>query len=325
MPNGGVQVPFYNVFHGNDVVTTAADARMQNLIYVDAPAYHSVFLANIFSNTSGRPIENLLAGGTIGTVIDESASSLVRGDFDGNSHPDLLVHWKASGLNRLYLNNPDRSVTIVENSIAAAAVNASSDHVLASDLNGDGYADVLFHWNADGTNRLFLGSASGSFTQSADPIDPLLVNGNPDIVLTSDFDGDGRADLLFYWKVSGTNRFFYGTAEGGLTARLDPIGPTAINGSPDQVVVGDYDGDGKSDLLFYWNATRLNRFQFGHGTGFVAAVNDLSSPSASVGTSDRILSFDANFDGSDDVDYLQTATGTTELHLGRPSRAFSRD
>lgn len=68
---------------------------------------------------------------------------------------------------------------------------------------------------------------------------------------------DGRADVLFHWKSTGTNRMYLSNAldgaGGAFSERLNPIGVTSINSTPNKVLVGNFDGgDAKSDLLFFW-------------------------------------------------------------------------
>lgn len=104
------------------------------------------------------------------------------------------------------------------------------------------------------------------------PIPAGAVNGSPDSTVTGDFNGDGRTDLLFYWKQTGTNRFYYGTAtRGAFTEALDPIAPLGVNGSPDRVLSFDANFDGRDDLDFFWHATGQRRLLLGQANrSFVA-------------------------------------------------------
>ena len=114
------------------------------------------------------------------------------------------------------------------------------------DFNGDGKSDILFQntdgqaaiWEMDGTNPI----AGGSQWVGANP--------GPDwkAVGTGDFNGDGKSDILFQntdgqaaiWEMNGTNPIAGGSQSVG------------ANPGPDWKVVGtgDYNGDGKSDILF---------------------------------------------------------------------------
>ena len=114
------------------------------------------------------------------------------------------------------------------------------------DFNDDGQSDILWQntsgqvaiWEMDGTNQI----AGGSQWVGANP--------GPDwkTVGTGDFNGDGKSDILFQntngqvaiWEMDGTNPIAGGSQWVG------------ANPGPDWKVVGtgDFNGDGKSDILF---------------------------------------------------------------------------
>jgi len=95
-----------------------------------------------------------------------------------------------------------------------------------------------------------------------------------------DFDGDGKADIAWRHNQSGENYLY-------------PMDGTAIKPTegflrtvPDLdwkiVAVGDYDGDGKGDLLWRHSSTGENYLYFMDGTtikpseGFLRSVPDLN-------------------------------------------------
>ncbi|HSK78996.1 MAG TPA: FG-GAP-like repeat-containing protein [Thermoanaerobaculia bacterium] len=324
IPNGGVGWPRYNLFSGNTVTAVSTDVRMKNLIRVDTPAEHSLFFGNSFSNQTGRTIGNQIQAGVVGTIIDPSAIRVVLADFNGDDRDDWFVDWIASGQNYLYRQNSNGTFTRFDNPINPSGINGSPDNLLSGDFNKDGYADVLFHWNT-GTNRMYLSDGLGSFDEVLDPMSVSNVGGDPDDALTGDFNGDGYTDVFFFWRQPGTNRFYYGGAGGVFSERLNPINVAAINETPNKVLVGNFDGDAKSDLLFFWGDGR-NRFFYGTGTGSFANVDDPILASEINGSPQTVITLDANRDGRDDV--LFWWPGSSELrrmYLGRGNRTFLRD
>jgi hypothetical protein len=324
MPNGSVGWPRYNLFSGNTVTAVSTDARMQNFIRIDAPAEYSLFFGNSFSNQTGRTIGNQIQAGVVGTIIDPSAINVVLADFNGDGRDDWFVHWKASGQNYLYRQNSDGTFTRFDNLIVASGINGSPDNLLSGDFNNDGRADLLFHWKSAGTNRMYLSNAAGSFDRVLDPMNVSNVGGNPDDALTGDFNGDGYTDIFFFWRQPGTNRFYYGGAGGAFSESLNPIAVTAINGTPSKVLVGDFDGDAKSDLLFFWgNGT--NRFFYGTGTGSFTEVDDPILASEINGSPQTVITLDANRDGREDVLFWWPAGELRRMYLGRANRTFLRE
>ncbi len=320
IPNGSAGWPRYNLFSGNSVTAVSTDTRMQYLIRIDTPADYSLFFANSFSNQTGRTIGNQIQAGTVGTIIDPSAINVVLADFNGDGRNDWFVDWKASGQNSLYRQNSDGTFTRSDNLINPSGINGSPDNLLHGDFNKDGRDDLLFHWKSTGTNRMFLSTAAGSFNEVDDPMNVSNVV-NPDDALTGDFNGDGYTDIFFYWRQAGTNRFYYGGAGGAFTERLNPIPVTGINGSPNKVVIGDFDGDAKSDLLFFWNDGR-NRFYYGTGTGTFANVDNPILATDIDGSPQTVITLDANQDGRDDLLFWWPAGELRRMYLGRANRTF---
>jgi hypothetical protein len=324
IPNGSVGWPRYNLFSGNTVTAVPADARMKYLIRIDAPAEYSLFFGNSFSNQTGRTVGNQIQAGVVGTIIDPAAINVVLADFNGDGRDDWFVDWKLSGQNYLYRQNSDGTFTRSDNLINPTRINGNPDNLLSGDFNNDGKADVLFHWKSAGTNRLFLSNALGSFDEVDDPMSVSNVGGNPDDALTGDFNGDGATDIFFYWRQPGTNRFYYGGAGGAFTERLNPIPIAAINGTPNKVVVGNFDGDTKSDLLFFWN-DGTNRFYYGTGTGTFANVDNPILPVDINGSPQTVITLDANQDGRDDLLFWWPAGELRRMYLGQGNRTFLRE
>ena len=324
IPNGGVGWPRYNLFSGNTVTAVSTDVRMQSLIRVDAPAEHSLFFGNSFSNQTGRTIGNQIQANAVGTIIDTAAISVVRADFNGDGRDDWFVDWKSSGQNYLYRQNGNGTFTRLDNLITPSGINGNPDNLLSGDFNKDGRDDLLFHWKSTGTNRMYLSNAAGSFDQVLDPMNVSNVGGNPDDALTGDFNGDGYTDVVFFWRQPGTNRFYYGGAGGTFSKSLNPIGVASINETPSKVLVGNFDGDTKSDLLFYWG-DGTNRFFYGTGTGSFTEVDDPITASEISGSPQTVITLDANLDGRDDVLFWWQAGELRRMYLGRANRTFLRE
>jgi hypothetical protein len=328
--NGGLQVPFYNMFFDNSVVASRADPRLHYFVQVDAGCWHSLFYGNDFTDLTGRGIGNSLNPGAIGTELhrdDEPGGplELALADFDGNGLDDILVTWNGSGNNRLFRKNQDRTVTPAWSVLPSAAINGYPDNVRSGDFNGDGRGDLMFHWRMSGANRFFYGTPNGGFVAVLDPIHPNAINDSPDVVTGGDFNGDGRHDLLSYWRASGRNRFFYGTQNYGFIPAYDPIPTGEVGASPGNVLVGDYDGDGSSDLMFHWPAAGTNRTYYGIGTGTFARVFNAIPFGAVNGSPDLAIVLDAEPDGCADIDFFWTGTSERRLFLGRRNRTFVAD
>ncbi|HEX5749738.1 MAG TPA: FG-GAP-like repeat-containing protein [Archangium sp.] len=201
-------------------------------------------------------------------AINGSGGQLHVGDYNGDGRSDAYVYWPSSGTNRLFLSNGNGTFTAYNDPIATAAINGSDSHTLhVGDYNGGGRSDVYAYWPTSGTNRLFLSNGNGTFTSSFDPIATAALNGSDSHTLyVGDYNGDGRSDAYVYWPSSGTNRLFLSNGNGTFTSSFDPIAAAALNGSDSHTLhVGDYNGDGRSDVYVYWPSSGTNRLFLGAG------------------------------------------------------------
>ncbi|MCZ8226185.1 MAG: FG-GAP-like repeat-containing protein, partial [Microcystis sp. LE19-84.1B] len=152
-----------------------------------------------------------------------------------------------------------------------------------------------------------------SFNQYLNPISATFINENSDNALVSDFNGDGKDDLYFTWRSSGRNRLYLSNGQGGFTQYLDPIATGVINGH-DNSLVGDFNGDGKDDIYFFWRGMGVNRLYLSNGQGGFTQYLDPIATGAIKGNTTTLVG-DFNGDGRDDNFFHWKASGTNGLYL----------
>jgi hypothetical protein len=116
--------------------------------------------------------------------------------------------------------------------------------VIAADLNGDGFPDLVTANYSGNTVSVLLGNGDGSFkpqvTYSTGP------SSVPAAVAVADFNADGVPDLVTADEGSNKVSVLLGKGDGSFQQRID----YATNGSgPRDVAVADFNRDGFADVV----------------------------------------------------------------------------
>jgi Ca2+-binding RTX toxin-like protein len=166
------------------------------------------------------------------------------GDFNADGRSDIL--WRSNNGNIYnflgkenggFVNNGDASYVAVDNAWQVAAT---------GDFNGDGRDDILWR-NVNGAIFNFLGTANGGVVNNGDN-SYVAVDNSWHIVGVGDFNGDARADIL--WRNDNGAMFnMLGTANGGIVNNGDNSFVT-VDKSWQVQGIGDYNGDGREDVMF---------------------------------------------------------------------------
>ena len=286
-----------------------------------------IFVADF--NGDGKP-DILAADGTLnlgngdgtfklGTPV--TGGVLAVADFNGDGIPDVLQ--QGTGTLLVLLGNGDGTFqpAISTNS------GASLVSVIAGDVNGDGKADVLGLFN---NNLLvYLSKGDGTFATGV-PYAVGNTSNSPDTITLGDFNGDRKVDVavsLSAGNVAGQEVVLLGNGDGTFQAGKTSTGVIY----PTSVVAGDFNGDGKLDLVIAGGqacsgtcTTAVTSLLLGNGDGTFQAPTMIFSSTGSLVTGDL------NGDGKPDL-VLQTAqayggggvSALVEIYLGKGDGTFS--
>lgn len=181
------------------------------------------------------------------------ATSVAAGNFNSDAYSDLAVTTSSDQV-AIYLATGGGRFHEAEGSPLPTGEGPAA--IVATDLNGDGKADVAIA-NASSDNvTVLLGDGSGGFAPApASPFAaPASADGSagmlgfPDSIGAGDFNGDGDIDLAVANFNGSSNNIavLRGDGHGGFTNAVGS--PFPANGNPGPLVVGDFNGDGRSDL-----------------------------------------------------------------------------
>jgi Bacterial Ig-like domain (group 3)/FG-GAP-like repeat len=215
-------------------------------------------VANAYDNTV-----SILLGNGDGTFTPASGSPVAVGafplflavaDFDKNGTADIAVSNESDDTVSILLGNGDGTFTQPSSS-PIAGFNYNPAAIVAADFNGDGDVDLAVAdftgpgQYAPGSVVILLGDGHGAFT--AAPGSPVTAGLYPFAMVAADFNQDGNADLAVdnYGvntdPATETLSVLLGDGKGGFT---QPLAPTQLGNSPNDLVAADFNGDGTTDL-----------------------------------------------------------------------------
>lgn len=157
-------------------------------------------------------------------------------DLDGDGDLDVVVaQWEGAGGTLLYENAGDGTLTL-----AGTTLPQRAEHIVASDLDGDGALDLQSADLDEDTVSARLGNGDGTFgARTTYP-----VGDSPGALLVDDLDRDGRLDVTAAFGSSDSISVLRGRPGGELGApKSFPVG------YPVDLAAGDYDGDGWTDIV----------------------------------------------------------------------------
>jgi Ca2+-binding RTX toxin-like protein len=237
------------------------------------------------------------------TVTDMAWSFQGTGDFDGDGKSDLLWRNTSTGDNLIW-KSANNATKLVPTTVADQAWKI----VGVGDFDGDGKSDILWRNASTGANTIWK-AANSATVQATSALDLAWT-----VMGTGDYGGDGKSDILWRNASTGANMVW----SSGNSATVQPV--TTVTDMAWRVVPAveaattvrraamDFDGDGKSDIVWRNTASGLDTiWKSGNSatTQTMTTVTDMAWKVAGI------ADFDA--DGRADILWRNTSTGANTI------------
>jgi FG-GAP-like repeat len=214
-------------------------------------------------------------------VLEAGDVLLAIADVDRDGRSDVIAHRSTDGTLAVY-----RSLGPASFAVPARLAVGALDRLVASDLTGDGWADLV-GLTANGDVTTLINQQNGSFAVGAHATVPAPAA----MPAVGDFDGDTRPDIAIKVQVdASTTRIRLLHNEGNQTLSLWTEIPEDVLPTFGNTAAADLDGDGHADIvdfqldhLAYWR---------GHGDGTFDASAPIQIDSWANGAFLRMADFD---------------------------------
>ena len=245
--------------------------------------------------------------GHLRTVADLNWKVVGIGDFDGDGKADVLWRNSSTGENYVYFMD-GLNIKPTEGYIRTVA-DLSWKVAGIGDFNGDGKDDILWRNTVTGENYVY-------------PMDGLTILGTEgylrtvadttwQIVGVGDFDGDGKSDVL--WRNSATGQNYLYPMDGTAIKPTEGYLRTVADTTWQVKGVGDFDGDGKADIVWRNSTSGQNYLYPMDGTTIKATEGYLRTVVGHrPGRSWRWATIDG--DGKADILWRNSSTGENYLY-----------
>ena len=223
--------------------------------------------SDLITADAGSNTASVLLGNGNGTFqakqdfgIGSNPQSVAVGDFNGDGKKDLVTadyDFASGNTASVLLGNGDGTFQAKQ----SFGTGSGPSSVAVADFNGDGKSDLLTADEIGNTASVLLGNGDGTFQAKQS----FGTGIHPCSLAVSDFNGDGRSDLVTGNDGSNTASVLLGNGNG--TFQAGQSFGTFGGGTPWSVAVGDFNGDGKSDLVVADKASSTTSVLLGNGNG----------------------------------------------------------
>lgn len=227
-------------------------------------------------------------------VIESYPDSVVVADFNGDGLPDIAVADQYSANISVLLQNSNGTFQAT----VFYTVGNGPTSLQVGDVNGDGKPDFVVLNSLDATFSVLLGNGDGTF--QAQKVTSIPSTADLANTLTvGNFNGDNYLDVAVPVQLAQVGTFGIGVLIGNGDGTFQPVVSYALSAQARAVAAGDFNKDGKIDLVATTGNLNSNGISvlLGNGDGTFQSAIDTSLTFSTLG----LVLADFNQDGNLDI------------------------
>ncbi|WP_329219257.1 FG-GAP-like repeat-containing protein [Streptomyces sp. NBC_01485] len=179
----------------------------------------------------------------------QSQDAVTIGDLNNDGIGDLLSRQASDGTLWVYPGTGKPGMEAFATRYQAGRSWQSQDVIRTGDFNSDGLTDVLTRQASDGTLWVYPGTGKPGMDTLGTRYQTGTSWKSQDVVTTGDLNNDGRTDVLSRQASNGTLWVYPGTGKPGMEAFATRYQVGRSWQSQDVIRTGDFNGDGRTDVL----------------------------------------------------------------------------
>lgn len=261
-------------------------------------------------------------------INDYSTSKLV-GDFNKDKKTDIALWREGWNSTPVYFSKGDGSfnVTNIDHVYSFNWINDSKTEKMVGDFNGDERSDIALCRSGWQSIPVYFSKGDGSFNvKNVDtPQYKNWINDMSAFKMVGYFDDDKSCDIALWRSGWQSIPVYFSKGDGSfkVTNINTPQNKNWINDLNTHKILGDFNGDGKTDIALWregWNSTPIY-FSEGDGSFKIANIDHVALNFINDNRVEKIVG-DFNMDGKTDIAMRRWGWNSTPVYYSKGDGSF---